>query len=411
MSWLFGSGKASDEETVRARQRIEELHRFYQSKLVSLQAELESQKQDHVEDMAAKEATLAELVRQKKESDDCTAQLQDKLLHLAQELAYTNLQLQHREQEVLRSARAMVVHDFGDSGDSIGGASRASRTEGKSRLCAANNAQAAPQRQQLKDGGAHEAALGESQARMRVVAEERHQQALVALENQYKGVLEDQKRRHHRALVDAAAEREEALLAAEKKHREHVADIQQHHEATLRAYHSRLIAAGGIANQALSTLTQTTASESVPSDSHRPQATNESGASSDGSSSVLQEPASMQQLIEKLQAGRDGIVQKLIVRQIVLSLVKSTSRAHTLEVLGLAAKVLDFSPFERLDAGLPESVHKSGAGTRGGRGLLTTIFGFGGGSANSEEGASTPGGDDPQATSVSIAAVKALVLA
>ena len=73
-----------------------------------------------------------------------------------------------------------------------------------------------------------------------------------------------------------------------------------------------------------------------------------------------------------MQGGEDGLVQKMIARQIVLSLVKSTTRAHTVEVLGLAAKVLGFSNYERLDAGLADD----GSGNKRG-GLLSTIFGLG----------------------------------
>ena len=85
MSWLFGGGgRSSDEESVRARHRIEELHQFYQRKIATLQAQMDSLKQDHAEDMRAKEASLGELVRQKEESDQWASQLQDKLMHLSQ---------------------------------------------------------------------------------------------------------------------------------------------------------------------------------------------------------------------------------------------------------------------------------------------------------------------------------------
>ena len=70
-------------------------------------------------------------------------------------------------------------------------------------------------------------------------------------------------------------------------------------------------------------------------------------------------------------------------------------------------QVLSFSSFECLDAGLSDEDEGGGR-----RGLLRTIFGFGGGGKGGDDGSGsgTPMGDDPRATSVSIAAVKALLL-
>jgi hypothetical protein len=473
MSWLFGSGKASDEESVRARRRIEELHRFYQDKLAALQGENESLRQDHAEDMRAKEATVAELTRQKKESDEWAAQLQEKLMHLSQELAYTSLQLQHREQEVLRSARVMVAHDFadGDGRDQREGKVRHRVSDGASSAAAAAAvaASAGAASSNVVAAAADPVALGESQARMRELAEARHARALAALEDRYKGVLEDQKRRHHRALADAAAEREEAVAQAAKQHARETAALQARHEDALRAFHGRLLAGGGVPAQAMAQLISAvptsleTGSEeggggrharnssAVAGENAAAIAAAAGGAAAGGGGGVAggarvdgggggvggnAVAADMQALLRRLERGRDGLVPKMIMRQIILSLVKSTSKAHTQEVLGLAATVLDFSSFERLDVGLSEDGSPpssssssspssssssvtaggvssgSGGGGRRRGGVLRAIFGFGGGDGDGGDGSTTtPTGDDPRATTVSIAAVKALVLA
>jgi len=370
-----------------------------------MQAQMESLKQDHAEDMRAKNDSLTELMHQKQESDKSLLLLQDKLMKLSEELQYSNLQLQHREQEVLRSARAMVAHDFADPAPTPLPAAQTKSPavrEGKTRRGTSSSAGAST-------GGPNAAILGESQARMRELAEARHQRALEALEQKYKDIIDDQKRRHHRALLDAAAVREEELQAAEKRHKAEMVSAQEAHEEQLRRLHARLTKNNGVVATAVSQIvasanaanpanpaivtSQPSASDAVAGN---PSSTNSGGDGEDDAQPDLQT------WMGEMQHGRDGFVQKMIARQIVLSLVKSTSRAHTIEVLGLAAKVLGFSSFERLDAGLADD----GAGNSRG-GLLRTMFGFG--SSSSEPG--TPNGSDPRATTVAISAVKALVLA
>lgn len=411
MSWLW---KSSDVENVRARQRIEELHQFYQQKLATLTSQVEAQAQDHAEDMKAKNDVLKELVNQKQESEASLALMQEKLLSLSAKFSNANLQLRHREAEVLKNARAVVSREFAsphsagsDGADLVEVTSNVNTKEIRHCDAAATTMisntneifisssshdqsimVAEPSNISIKSSKSpHKKALAESQARMRQIAEVRHQRALEALETRYKGLLEDQKRRHHQTVIDAATTHDEALADMKKLHEKEINALRNAHEEDLRHLHRRLAQGRGIPLKAMSVMVNhgcETRQEKVPkklqtnvsvschtgdknNQEYKTRRQSNVSCTSDSTSSIISNSistnigqenntidiaCSAQQLMETIQDGRDGYVQKAISRHIVLSLVKSTSRAYTLQVMDLAAKVLDFSPFERLDAGL-----------------------------------------------------------
>ena len=107
--------------------------------------------------------------------------------------------------------------------------------------------------------------------------------------------------------------------------------MQEQHEQDLQAFQKRLQGGKGIVLNSLSKISSVTGTTTASAS-----ANNEGGQST-----AVSEPTTAIEaaVISKLQTGRDGLVQKMLVRQIVLSLVKSTSKAYTMEVLGLAAKV------------------------------------------------------------------------